>query len=90
MSRSSGTGLKILWSPLANNFVKKYYVVSGLFPILKQTGDFSVRQAAHLILRDQNILIFLKSEPKQLGKMCSLIVLWAHGLNDQRGTGKGF
>lgn len=68
MSHSSATGLKMLWSPLAKHFVKKYYVVSGLFPTLKQTGNSLVKQAAPLIPLNQNILILLKSEPKQVEK----------------------
>lgn len=62
ISHSSARGLKILWSPLANQLVKKYCMVSGLFPILKQTGNFLVKQATHLILLRQNILTLSISE----------------------------
>lgn len=65
MNGSSIAGLKMLWSPLVHHFVKKYCVVSGLFPILEQTGNFLGKQAACLSLLYQNILILLKSEPKQ-------------------------
>lgn len=75
MGHSSATGLNTLWSPLANHFVKKYCVASGLFPILKQTWNFIVKQAVHLILLVQNILILLKSELKQMEKSI-LPLLW--------------
>lgn len=48
---------------------------SGLFPALKQTGNSLVKQG------HQNILILLKSEPKQVGKKCFPISLWIHWLN---------
>lgn len=63
--------------PLANHFAKKCYDVSGLFPVLKQTGNFLVKHAAHLILLHENILILLKSEPKQVENN---VALRSHGL----------